>query len=158
MNAIAFENDIPLAIATAAHSGTSMTPDVRGHQERASYATQLQQDYEYFREQAEKGGTLALLESEFARYRQGLAQRTRSYLHSRSRCMSTLVTGPSNFPTARNQRRNRSADNKAQVSTSVQFSPGVGFENSPPRELIPTALGSSSVWALKIPHPSRGLN
>lgn len=113
MDSIVFENDIPLELATAAHAGTSHTPDVRGHQERASYASQLRADFEYFREQAEKGGTVHLLDGEFARYREGLAQRTRSYLTARSRCLSPLVTGPSNFPTSRNRKRNRAADNKS---------------------------------------------
>jgi hypothetical protein len=107
-----FENDIPESLATAAHSGTSHVPEKRGRQERSSYAQSLRQDYELFRQQAEQGGTLELLEAEFARYREAMGRHTREYLDRRSRCLSTLITGGSNFPTAGNRKRNDSADKK----------------------------------------------
>jgi len=107
-----FENDIPESLARAAHAGTSFVPERRGEQERKSYAQTLQQDYESFKEHATQGGTLHLLDEEFARYREGLAQRTIAYLHSRSRCLSTMITGSSGFPVDRNRKRNAAADRK----------------------------------------------
>jgi len=113
MDTVAFENDIPLQLATAAHAGTSHTPDVRGRQVSASYARNSEQTSSTSANKWKKGGTLHLLDGEFARYREGLAQRMRSYLAARSRCLSPLVTGPSNFPTARNRKRSRAADKKS---------------------------------------------
>lgn len=109
-----FQNDIPESIARAAHYGTSMVPERRGEQEREGYASTMQSDYDHFREQAEKGNTLEFLESEFAQYRSGYAERFRAYLVSRSRCMSAMITGPSNFPTRRNEKRNRIADKRSE--------------------------------------------
>ena len=100
-----FENDIPLELAIAAHSGTSMVPEKRGASERQSFAEELAQMLAEFQEQAKKGGTEDLVEGEFQRYRQGLAKRYRSYLASRSRCVSWMIAGPSNFPSARMQKR-----------------------------------------------------
>jgi hypothetical protein len=107
-----FENDIPESLARAAHYGTSFVPDKRAAQERSSYATTLREDYKSFHEHATIGGTLHLLEDEFNRYREGLSRRTRAYLQSQSRCMSTMITGGSNFPTARNRKRLDAADRK----------------------------------------------
>jgi hypothetical protein len=114
MNDPIFEDDIPESLARAAHEGTSHVPEERGRQERSAYANTLRQDYEHFREQAERGGTVHLLEEEFIRYRAGLATRTLAYLRSRSRCLSSMITGPANFPTARNQKRNATADKRSE--------------------------------------------
>lgn len=100
-----FENDIPESLARAAHSGTSFVPEKRGQAERADYAATLTADYNALRQQAERGGTLALFDEEFARYREGYARHTRAYLASKSRCMSPMITGPSRFPVARNEKR-----------------------------------------------------
>jgi len=107
-----FENDIPQSLAQAAHRGTSFVPKKRAVEERTSYAQSLQADYENFRQHAVQGGTLSLLEDQFATYRQGVAQRTRAYLESSSRCLSSMITGRSNFPTERNRKRNAAADKK----------------------------------------------
>ncbi len=56
MRSLDFENDIPESLACAAHSGTSMVPERRAVQERASYAQELRTDYEGFRQHAEQGG------------------------------------------------------------------------------------------------------
>jgi hypothetical protein len=105
-----FENDIPESLARAAHSGTSYAPDERARQERDRYAKIMHDDYEFFRQQAEQGGTLDLLEQEFARYREGVSARERQHLASRSRCLSPMITGPANFPTERNSKRCDRAD------------------------------------------------
>jgi hypothetical protein len=93
--AVSFEEDIPFATAKAAHEGTSHVPDNRARQERASYSAEavirrtamtksrnpglvmqlegrsagLLREYLHFKAQAEAGGTVDLLPSEFARYR-----------------------------------------------------------------------------------------
>lgn len=105
-------NDIPLSIAIGAHSGTSMTPERRGDSERAEYAQTLFADYERLKLNAERGGTLGILESEFAEYRAGYRQRYLKHLNARSRCMSSMITGPSNFPVRRNQKRSDIADRR----------------------------------------------
>lgn len=101
-----YANDIPLSLAVSAFSGVSMSPERRGESTRTEYAQQLEQDYATLTAHAIKGGTLELLEEEFSRFREGCAKRQRAYLASSSRCISSFITGPSNFPVRRAQKRN----------------------------------------------------
>lgn len=100
-----YANDIPRALAQAAHQGTSFSPERRGESEIAGYASTLAADYADLEAHAIKGGTLDLLPSEFARYRAGLRRRQIAYLQSSSRCVSSFIAGPSNFPARRMNKR-----------------------------------------------------
>lgn len=106
---MSYASDIPLSLAIAAHSGTSFVPDRRGAAVVAGYRAELQEVYETLKKNAEKGGTLDKLEDEFARFRGGYRARNIAYLSSKSRCMSTMIAGPSNFPVRRQQKRNEVA-------------------------------------------------
>jgi len=99
-------NDISESLAVSAFNGTSFSPEKRGAMYRKDYADTLAADYAKLTEQANRGGTMHMLEAEFARYRSGYATRMRAWLHSHSRCMSAMIAGPANFPTRRNQKRN----------------------------------------------------
>lgn len=103
--------DIPLSVAQDAYRGVSFTPEKRGHSERESYAAQLTEDYAHFQRMitGEKAFLAPLMEEEFARYREGYRSRLLKKLHSDSRCLSWMITGPSNFPTRRNEKRNNVA-------------------------------------------------
>jgi len=107
-----FIEDVPLANATAAHAGTSHVPDERGRQEREGYARTLAADWENLSRYAGTDDKRATLAEAFARYRNGYRQRYLAYLTARSLCLSTMVTGPSNFPTARNRKRSDAADKR----------------------------------------------
>lgn len=102
--------DIPLSLACAAHAGTSFVPDRRGEQERESYASTLLADFEALSEYATTDEKRAILAAEFARYRTGYRRRYLVMLGAKSACMSTMITGGSNFPTARNRKRGAAAD------------------------------------------------
>lgn len=104
-----YANDIPMSVAIAAHAGTSFVPETRGANELREYRSTLETDYAALRRQAEKGGTINILDEQFATYRARYAAATRAYLHSRSRCLSWMITGPARFPSARNQQRNEIA-------------------------------------------------
>jgi hypothetical protein len=101
--------DVDLAVATRAHAGTSMTPEVRGQ----SYVQGYVQDMEAlvarfapFATEANRDQLAADLEA----YRVKYLTLMNRYLYSHSAVMSTLVTGPAKFPTARNQKRSDWAD------------------------------------------------
>lgn len=102
-------DDIPGAVAARAFQGTSFSPEKRAASYRNDYAQTLASDYEDFRRQAEKGGTLDKLEEAFARYRAGYAGRYNAWLNSHSRCISWMITGPSGFPTHRAKKWNEAA-------------------------------------------------
>lgn len=102
-----FLRDIPLSTAIAAHNGTSWTPEKRGESTRNEYASTLAADYMAFAAVVAQKPELAnLFLEEFERYRDGFRKRYLAMLHSRSRCLSSAITGPSNFPVRRNEKRN----------------------------------------------------
>src|SRR5688572_15035589 len=105
MNTETLLNDIPASLAVSAFSGTSFNPERQGKSMRNDYAATLAGDYTQLRQIAEKNGTLDLLDAEFSRYREGYSKRYRAYLASSSRCVSTMIAGPSNFPAARMNKR-----------------------------------------------------
>lgn len=107
-----YANDIPRSLAVAAHAGTSFFPERRGEAELSSYAAHLDRVRNTLHENAEKGGTLDKLDAEFERYRAGYRKRTLAQLSSRSRCMSTMIAGPSNFPVRRMEKRNNVANRR----------------------------------------------
>lgn len=110
MNLETLVNDIPTNVAIAAYSGISFTPDKRAEQVRDGYAAELASDYaELEKLTVGKPGMAEVLQAEFSRYREGYRQRYLKKLHSDSRCLSVMITGPSNFPTRRNEKRNNVA-------------------------------------------------
>ncbi len=112
MQAEHFINDIPVSVAVRAFQGTSFSPEKRAASYRNDYAQTMAGDYNLFKREAEKGGTLDKLDEAFERYRAGYAGRYRAWLHSHSRCISWMITGPSNFPTRRAQKWNEAAHNR----------------------------------------------
>lgn len=109
MQAVQLINDIPAAVAARAFQGTSFTPERRAASYRNDYAETMAGDYEEFKRQAEKGGTIDKLDEAFARYRAGYASRYNAWLNSHSRCISWMITGPSGFPTNRAKKWNAAA-------------------------------------------------
>ena len=109
--------DIPIEIAYRAHAGTSHVPDERAKSELANYARQLTIDYNELRKLCDTGDKLATLDQEFATYRERYRERYLAYLGARARCMSTMITGGSNFPVRRQQKLGHTSDRRlAEVS------------------------------------------
>lgn len=109
MTTAEFLNDIPTETASRAYYGVSFHSERRGQSACSEYADTLAEDYAHFKEQAEKGKTLDLLDEEFARYRAGFLKRNLAFLHSNSRCVSWFIAGPSNFPASRMNKRSEIA-------------------------------------------------
>lgn len=101
-----FTADIPLELATRAHSGTSHSPERRGSAEVQGYAQTLAADLGEFSALAEKHGTRAALDELFPQYREAYRKSTLAHLEAKSRCLSTLITGSSNFPVRRAEKAN----------------------------------------------------
>lgn len=143
MDTTTFTADIPLDLARAAHAGTSFTPERRGEQEIASYCAQLASDYALLEKYANTDAKRATLDAEFARYRSGFRRRMLVYLGARGRCLSSMITGPSNFPTARNEKRNRSADTKLDDLVEFRKRALAAIRKTLTPELQPIMAGSS---------------
>ncbi len=114
------ESDIPLSAAIAAHNGTSMVPERRGESEQSGYAETLRADYESLSKLANTDEKRALLDDEFATYRAGYRSKTLAWLHSRSRIVSTMIAGPSNFPVRQMEKRGNWAHNHLQELLSFR--------------------------------------
>jgi hypothetical protein len=100
-----FDSDIPAALAVSAYSGVSFDPEARGSRARQDYTATLADAYASFSEHADTEEKKAILDTEFARYRAGMARRYRAFLASSARCVSSFIAGPSNFPAARMNKR-----------------------------------------------------
>lgn len=107
-----FTQDIPESIARRAHAGTSFVPEERAQQERDGYAATLAADLAALTKLADTDEKRATLAVEFERYRQGYRRRTLAHLGAKDACLSTMIAGPSNFPTRRMQKRGATADKR----------------------------------------------
>lgn len=114
MNPADLIHDIPEDLARRAHAGTSFVPEQRAEQERAGYASTLARDWTALAKLADTDAKRATLAVEFERYRQGYRRRVIAMLGAKSACMSTMITGSSNFPTRRMQKRGATADRRTE--------------------------------------------
>lgn len=107
-------DDIPADVARRAHEGTSFVPEKRAEQVRQEYALALATDRQALEQLADTDDKRQALSDEFARYRAGYRIRTLAYLHALGRCVSSMITGPANFPVAQNEKRNTTANKRLQ--------------------------------------------
>lgn len=120
MQSTTFLNDISQDAATRAFSGTSFSPEKRGASYRQDYADTLAGDYAKMRQESETGGTADILEDEFSRYHAGYLKRYKAWLASRSRCISSMITGGSNFPVRMADKRNNVEHKRSMELTSYR--------------------------------------
>lgn len=106
IKAASYAVNIPRELAQRAYAGTSFDPVGRGARAVAGYSSELQSDIERMIQQATIGGTLDLVRGEAARYAAGFNSRVLALMNSESRCVSSFIAGPSNFPARRMNKRN----------------------------------------------------
>lgn len=99
--AIEEELNAILPDAIAAHNATSFSPEKRGKSLIDSAKVELIQDLKDLK----KSGSLG-------NYKDKYISHLRNYIAKKSRCMSSMITGPANFPVDRN-RRAMNAERKA---------------------------------------------
>ena len=88
-----------------------MVPEQRAEQEMKSYLDHMAMVDELF-SQWVTDDNRAQMTADLERYRVGYVQRLHAYWSSHSRVVSTMITGPANFPTAANRKRCDSADKR----------------------------------------------
>jgi hypothetical protein len=87
-------------------------PEDRGRQERENYAATLLHDYDNFAALADTDEKREDLEREFTRYRAGFRQHYVAMLAAKSRTVSTMITGRSNFNVRRAEKSSSGADKR----------------------------------------------
>lgn len=106
------ESDIPREATYRAHTGTSFDPDKRAEGEQRQYTEHLMTLWDQLEKIAETDEQRAVAIEQFARYREGLRKRYLDMLSARSRIVSPMIAGPSNFPTRMMAKRNSTPDNR----------------------------------------------
>lgn len=110
-NLIAYHyDDVDIHRANNAHKGTSWTPEHRGFLYADGYASTMAEMDERFSKYETTDNHDALVAS-LEWFRKKYLEMMWTYLNAHSNCLSSGITGPSNFPTARNEKRNRWAGN-----------------------------------------------
>lgn len=83
-----------------AHSNTSFSPEKRADQYVIGHSAELKEDLEKL---GEKCGN----------YEEKYKAKLSAWMSAKSRCISTMITGPANFPVRRAEKANRSERNKS---------------------------------------------
>jgi hypothetical protein len=90
--------------AIRAHNWTSFSPEKRGEQLIKDYSAQLSEDIEELQ--------IAGIEQEIIKgYKTRYINLFSSWLASKSRCISSMITGPARFPVRKAEKANRSEEN-----------------------------------------------
>lgn len=82
--------------AYRAYSGTSFSPEVRAFDFVKSYSSLLLEDLKIIKE----------FDADLERYESKFKEYLSIWLSAKSRCMSSMITGPANFPVERNRKNN----------------------------------------------------
>jgi len=85
-----------------AHRGTSFSPEVRAEQCVKGYEEQLNDDLKN------------MPDEEKQRYIEGYKKYLFAWLSAKSRCLSSMITGPANFPVRRNEKANNSEHKRSE--------------------------------------------
>lgn len=103
---------LPLGLATQAHSGTSFVPEKRGQSEVKAFADMLASYWENLSKRCQSDDELAKLAIEFDRFQNGLLAHYKAVLVAKSRIVSVMIAGGSNFPVERMRKRNNTEHNR----------------------------------------------
>lgn len=109
---IARPEELGYDLAYASHANTSFTPEKRAKSEQQAFADDVNGFYADMLKLCTNEEQRGMIDAEILRYKENYLERYGAYLQSHSRVASSMITGPANFPVARNQKYGRWADNK----------------------------------------------
>lgn len=98
------KSDIPYERALDAYRWNSMSPDRRAAQEQTEYVRHITAVHDNLKQFATTPESRQVLADHLTRYKDGYLRRALAVLSAQSRTASPMVTGPANFPTARNRK------------------------------------------------------
>lgn len=99
-----YSQDISYKEAYASKQGISFSPERRATSILEEYATECVSMYQELKQTAVAGHTEHLLDAEFERFHAKYLSLYHAYLIAGSRCVSSMIAGPSKFPTQRQKK------------------------------------------------------
>ena len=105
-------DQIPFELARQAHAGTSFVPETRARQVQEDYVSYFEAIVAEFDAYDQPDDVRECMWKELEAYRSAYIVAYTDVLRAKSRCISTMITGASNFPTSRAQNANNTADRK----------------------------------------------
>ena len=98
------EDDIDFKRAERAYSAVSFDPDKRAKSNQQEYVNTVKNTYEELLPLAKTDEQKTILLEEMIKFKENYLKKFNALLDATSRTMSAMITGPANFPTARNQK------------------------------------------------------
>lgn len=93
-------------LADRSHQGTSYDPETRARQEINEFGVWIQEVYDELKPYAKSEAQQAKLTEEMQQFQTGFADKYNARLAAHGSCISTFITGASNFPTRRAEKAN----------------------------------------------------
>ncbi len=152
-------SDVSLQLAIRGHAGTSHTPERRGESEVAEYVAHITNFNAKLDAVADTDERMAEAVAQSERYRENYIKRLSAVWSSRSRMMSTMITGPARFPVARQEKIWRSYENKAKelyawqdraLAASIKAVKAVGYVAPPKPEGAKTGKEEFTIGSVVI--------
>jgi len=106
-------SDVNKSLAIEAYRGNSFTPEKRTEQVIAGYMADMKLMEEIVTPWLTDDNR-ASIEADLEKYRLGYLKHLHARLSALSRCLSAMITGPSNFPTRRNEKANNVEHKRSQ--------------------------------------------
>lgn len=113
------ETDVNSTLAYDAHRGTSFVPEKRAKQEAEGYVEHIKSVVDEFSGYATPENE-AEIKAALEQYKAGYLKRLHANLSAKSRCLSVMIAGPSNFPVKRAEKAN-AAEHK-RLEELIEFS------------------------------------
>lgn len=135
--------DVNLQMAIRAYSGTSHTPERRGENEVADYVASIEAFNSKLVAVADNEDRMAEAVAQAERYREGYIKKLSDIWATRSRMMSTMITGSANFPVRRQEKVWASFENKSKefyawqdraLASAIKAIKAVGYVDPPKPE------------------------
>ncbi len=136
-------SDVNLQMAIRAHAGTSHSPERRGESEVTDYVAHMTNFNAKLASVADTDERMAEAVAQSERYRENYIKRLSAVWSSRSRMMSTMITGPANFPVRRQEKIWNAYEKKAKelydwqdraLAASIKAVKAVGYVAPPKPE------------------------
>lgn len=107
-------NDLDMDLLRRAYRGWSFDPEKRADRDAAEYIEHMNNVYAAFLEKVTTEESRDYLEQAMIEYKAGYIAKMNAWAHAASRCISTMIAGPANFPVARAEKANRSEEKRSE--------------------------------------------